>query len=184
MKILFIGLGSVGQRHLRNLNKLNYKFEVVTKSNFKEIQSMRNIGVFPKYRQIISEKKLEAFKPEAVFICNNSSKHFETMKKYYSENSEKITSTIDKLKCGTDQTILNYMLHKEKIDVKLLPSCYNLQDMFKKSLLHFPGHSWWEDNLNNLYNSGWVYHFNSIPANQSGRDSHYWMERVYKDLYE
>jgi len=109
---------------------------------------------------------------------------FESMKKYYSENSEKITIVVDKLKCGTDQTIVNYMLHKEKIDVKLLPTCYNLQDMFKKSLLHLPGYSWWPDTLENLWDSGWVYHFNSIPQNQYNRDANYWIERVYKELYE
>jgi hypothetical protein len=118
-------------------------------------------------------------------IINKSHrKFFETMKKYYSENSEKIISVIDKLKCGTDQTIVNYMLDKENIDVKLLPTCYNLQDMFKKSLLHIPGHSWWPDTLENLWDSGWIYHFNSIPQNQHNRDANYWIERVYKELYE
>ena len=108
---------------------------------------------------------------------------FETMKNYYSTNSEKIINVIDMLKCGTDQTIVNYMLHEEKIDVKLLPTCYNLQDMFKKNLLHLPGYSWWPDNLINLYQSGWVYHFNAIPQNQYNRDANYWIERVYKDLF-
>jgi len=118
-------------------------------------------------------------------IVNKShKKFFEAMKKYYSENTEKIINTIDKLKCGTDQTIVNYMLHKEKVDVKLLPTCYNLQDMFKKSLLHIPGYSWWLDTLENLWDSGWVYHFNSIPPNKSNRDANYWIERVYKELYE
>jgi len=118
-------------------------------------------------------------------IVNKSHRNFfESMKKYYSENSEKITITIDKLKCGTDQTIVNYMLHKEKIDIKLLPTCYNLQDMFKKSLLYLPGYSWWPDTLENLWDSGWVYHFNSIPQNQYNRDANYWMERIYRELYE
>ena len=52
-------------------------------------------------------------------IVNKSHKwFFESMKKYYSENSENIISVIDKLKCGTDQTIVNYMLNKEKVEVK------------------------------------------------------------------
>ena len=67
-------------------------------------------------------------------IVNKTHRHFfETMKKYYFENDELIIKTIDELKCGTDQTILNYMLHREKIDVKYLPSCYNLQDLFRKN---------------------------------------------------
>ena len=58
----------------------------------------------------------------------------------------------------------------------------NLQDLFRKNLLHIPGHSWWEDSLENLYNSGWIYHFNAIPQNE--RHVAYWMERVYTELYE
>ena len=118
-------------------------------------------------------------------IINKSHRSFfESMKKYYSKNSEKIISVIDKLKCGTDQTILNYMLNQENVNVKLLPSCYNLQDMFKKNLLYLPGYSWWSDTLENLWDAGWVYHFNSIPKNQYNRDSNYWIERTYKELYE
>jgi len=118
-------------------------------------------------------------------IVNETHRHFfETMKKYYLENSNKIIEVIDKLKCGTDQTILNYMLHKEKVDVKLLPSCYNLQDMFRKNLLHLPNYSWWPDTLENLWESAWMYHFNSIPQNQHNRDANYWIERTYKELYQ
>ena len=118
-------------------------------------------------------------------IINKSHrKFFESMKNYYSENSEKIIEVIDKLKCGTDQTIVNYMLHREKVDVKLLPTCYNLQDMFKKSLLYIPSYSWWPDTLDNLFNSGWVYHFNSIPQNRMSRDASYWMKRTFEELYK
>jgi len=119
-------------------------------------------------------------------IVNKSHKSFfESMKKYYSENTEQIINTIDKLKCGTDQTIVNYMLHKEEVDVKLLPSCYNLQDMFRKTLLHIPsihGKTILQDNLEYLWDSGWVYHFNSIPKNPN--DANYWIERVYRELYQ
>ena len=109
---------------------------------------------------------------------------FESMKKYYSENSKKIVRVIDKLKCGTDQTILNYMLNLFNVDIKLLPSCYNLQDMTRKDLLYLSKKCWWPDTLENLWNSGWVYHFNSIPRNPINRDANYWIERVYKELYE
>jgi hypothetical protein len=118
-------------------------------------------------------------------IINKSHKSFfETMKKYYSKNNEKIIQTIDKLKCGTDQTILNYMLHEEKVDVKLLPSCYNLQDLFRKTLLHIPEFSWIDDTLDNLWEAGWVYHFNSIPPNQKNRNANYWIKRTYEELYK
>ena len=66
------------------------------------------------------------------------------------------------------------------VDVKFLPNCYNLQDLFRKNLLHIPGNSWWTDELHFL-NAGWIYHFNSIP--QTDRDTKYWMERTYNELY-
>ena len=107
---------------------------------------------------------------------------FETMKEYYLENLNKIVETIDKLKCGTDQTILNYMLHREEIDVKYLPSCYNLQDLYRKNLLVVTGQEWWTDELHFL-DAGWVYHYNAIPRNPMERYTKYWMERTYKELY-
>jgi len=115
-------------------------------------------------------------------LNSNHKKFFNNMKIYYNENSSIILETIDKLKTATDQTILNFMLVKNNIDVKVLSGQYNLQDLFRKNLLHIPGHSWWEDSLENLYNSGWIYHFNAIPQNE--RHVAYWMERVYTELYE
>ena len=57
--------------------------------------------------------------------------------------------------------------------------CYNLQDLFRKNLLHIPQHSWFSDELHFL-NAGWIYHFNAIPQNP--RDVSYWLERTYKEL--
>ncbi len=107
---------------------------------------------------------------------------FSTMKEFYSNNKESIQHAIDKIKAGTDQTIVNYMLKANEVDVKILPPCFNLQDLFRKSLLHIPGHSWWPDTLQGLYSAGWVYHFNAIPQNE--RHANYWIERSYKELYE
>ena len=117
-------------------------------------------------------------------IVNETHRHFfEAMKKYYSENSDKISKTIDELRCGTDQTILNYMLHREEIDVKYLPSCYNLQDLCRKNLLYIDKGCWWTDELHFL-DAGWVYHYNAIPRNPMNRYVKYWMERTYKELYK
>ena len=109
-------------------------------------------------------------------------KFFNIMKEFYSQNTEKIQYAIDKIKAGTDQTILNYMLKINQVDMKILPACYNLQDLFRKNLLHIPGHSWWPDTLQGMYNAGWVYHFNAIPQNE--RHANYWLERTYKELYK
>ena len=43
-------------------------------------------------------------------LNKNHKEFFETMKKYYNENSSLISETISKLKTATDQTILNLML--------------------------------------------------------------------------
>ena len=115
-------------------------------------------------------------------IVNKKHKQFfQDIIKFYWENSDSLIYAQENFKVGTDQTVLNYLLKKCDIGLKILPQCYNLQDLFRKNLLHITGHSWWEDNLENLYNSAWVYHFNAIPNNP--RDANYWIERVYKDLY-
>ena len=110
---------------------------------------------------------------------------FDEMKKYYDENHDSIRATIDKVKAGTDQTILNFMLDKHKVDLKIMPPCYNLQDLWKKNiiLLDKETQSWMEDKLYFL-DAGWVYHFNAIPPNPDKRDQRYWIERTYKELYE
>ena len=109
---------------------------------------------------------------------------FNTMREYYSDNSDWINKTISKLRTATDQTILNFMLNENKVDVKILPNCYNLQDLFRKNLLVVHDQVWWEDSLSNMYQAGWVYHYNSIPPNPMKRQVDYWMERTYKELYE
>jgi|TARA_R100001510_G_C7636764_1_gene194833 lipopolysaccharide biosynthesis glycosyltransferase len=115
-------------------------------------------------------------------VNKNHKSFFESMKEYYSNNSQNITTAIDTLKCGTDQTIVNYMLHQEKVDVNILPSCYNLQDLFRKNLLYVTGREWWTDELHFL-EAGWVYHYNSIPQNPMNRDATYWIKRTYQELY-
>ena len=106
------------------------------------------------------------------------------MKDYYLNNSDKIIETIERLRTATDQTILNFMLVEHNIDVKILPQCYNLVDLYRKNLLYISNQSWWEDDLINLYNSGWVYHFNAIPPNEMDRDSNYWIKRTYEEFYK
>ena len=72
-------------------------------------------------------------------------------------------------------------IDKINIDVEYMSEAYNLQDLFRKNLLHIPGHSWFPDEL--LYlQAGWVYHFNAIPPNN--RHVEYWMERTYNELYK
>ena len=55
----------------------------------------------------------------------------------------------------------------------------DLTDLFKKNLLHIPGHSWFTDELH-FVKAGWVYHFNAIPQNP--RHVAYWLERTFNEL--
>ena len=74
------------------------------------------------------------------------------------------------------------MLHENNVGVKVLPDCYNVQDLYRKNLLYVHDQCWWSDELHFL-KSGWVYHFNAIPQNLMSRDVGYWMERTYKELF-
>lgn len=106
---------------------------------------------------------------------------YKDVQQYYSNNIELINELDAKIKSGTDQTIINYLTQLHKIDTIYMDECYNLQDLFRKNLLHIPGHSWFSDELHFL-EAGWVYHFNAIP--NSSRNTSYWMERTYKHLYK
>ena len=117
-------------------------------------------------------------------ILNKTHKDFyKKVIEYYKGNSDKIIDTIAKLKTATDQTIINFLLVENNIDVKILPDCYNLVDLYRKNLLYLDSNHWWTDELHFL-EAGWVYHFNAIPQNQMGRDANYWIKRTYKELYE
>ena len=109
---------------------------------------------------------------------------FDEMKKYYDENHKEIVIAIEEVKAGTDQTILNFMLDKHNVDMKILPNCYNLQDIWRKNLIVLDEEQqhWMEDKLYYL-DAGWVYHFNAIPPNPKDRNQQYWIERTYKELY-
>ena len=83
MKILFVGLGSIGQRHLRNIDflypgtkflayrKLNRKITLDNKNNLskEDLNKKYNIKLFKNYNKALSDK------PDAVFICNPTSHH-------------------------------------------------------------------------------------------------------------
>jgi len=106
---------------------------------------------------------------------------FDEIKDLYLNRGEEIKHYRDTIKASTGQTMVNFMLKKNNIEVTKLPEGYNLQDLFRKNLLHIPNHSWFSDELHFL-NAGWVYHFNAIPQND--RHVSYWMERTYNELYK
>ena len=115
-------------------------------------------------------------------IANKKHKpFFNEIKELYLNRGDEIKHYRDTIKASTGQTMVNFMLQKNNIEVTKLSEGYNLQDLFKKNLLHIPNHSWFSDDLHFL-DAGWVYHFNAIPQND--RHVSYWMERTYKYLYD
>jgi lipopolysaccharide biosynthesis glycosyltransferase len=115
-------------------------------------------------------------------LNKNHTEFYKNILNYYRDNSDKIINTISKLKTATDQTIINFLLVENNIDVKILPDCYNLVDLYRKNLLYCSQNCWWTDELHFL-EAGWVYHFNAIPPNQMNRDANYWIKRTYEELY-
>ncbi|MDB4037931.1 Gfo/Idh/MocA family oxidoreductase [Candidatus Thioglobus sp.] len=90
MKALFIGLGSIGQRHLRNLISLTTDVELMA------VRSSRTVPVLSNTNQVISNISLHEYyeitefesldtalllKPEMVFVTNPTSMHVEFTRK-------------------------------------------------------------------------------------------------------
>lgn len=81
--VVFFGLGSAGQKHLKNLKKLKLNLKIYyfkeTKKNFlinKKLEK-KNTDIIKKYNLILIKKlnELKLIKPNVAFICNPSSKH-------------------------------------------------------------------------------------------------------------
>ena len=114
-------------------------------------------------------------------ILNKKHKPFiKEVLKWYDDNVDNINWAEENIKASTEQTPLNFLVKKHNVEMKHLSERYNLQDMFRKNLLHLPNYSWWEDKLI-FKKAGWVNHFNAIPQND--RDMRYWMKRTYEELY-
>ena len=169
----------------------NYEYSVVANNGCFE-WSMRSIDAWGQYMFSDYEKpKIWEYFNTGFIIANKKHKpFFEELQNFYLENKEVLYEIRNNRKFmghkipGVGQTCVNFLVKKHNVKVNYLPERYNFIDLFRKNLLHIPGHSWWPDDLSNLYRSGWIYHFNAIPQNQPKRDSHYWMERVYKELYK
>lgn len=67
-KILIIGFGSIGKKHAKIFRDLGAKVSIVTK---------QSIDIFSHFDNI--SEAIKKFSPEIVFICNETSKHFQTI---------------------------------------------------------------------------------------------------------
>jgi hypothetical protein len=162
-------------------NETNGKFGTVVNNGCYEwvTRSIRDWGdaLFPEQPKV---KPWKYFNGGFQITNKSHIPFYQSVQKYYWDNIETINIWNDRIKAGTDQTIINYLAQQHELDIEYMSESYNLQDLFRKNLLHIPNHSWFTDELHFL-NAGWVYHFNAIPQNP--RDVKYWMERTYNELY-
>ena len=102
-------------------------------------------------------------------------KMYQDIINFYLENRDLIVQIQDTFGVGTDQPVINFFMQKENIDFKLLSYKFNMQDMFRKEILH-------DDML--FTKIGWVYHFNAIPNNHDSSLTLHWMKKTYEELYD
>ena len=163
-------------------NETNNEYSAVVNNGCYEwvTRSIREWGkaMFPNEPLV---KPYNYFNTGFVIVNKKHKPFFNKIKDLYLNKGEKIKYYRDTIKASTGQTMVNFMLQKNNIEVTKLSEGYNLQDLFRKNLLHIPGHSWFSDELHFL-DAGWVYHFNAIPQNE--RHVNYWIERTYKHLYK
>ena len=95
---------------------------------------------------------------QTCFVILNE-KHRDFLKKvvdWYWENKDQVIPSYDIVKCGSDQPLINLLTRKFGVDVNFLPYKYSIMDLHRKNLIYTdPTWNWWEDDLTNLYNSGW-----------------------------
>jgi len=93
---------------------------------------------------------------------------------FYLTNHEGIQRIQNTLHVGTDQPIINFFLNMEKVDYKILPYEWIMQDMVRKEIL---------DDQMTFTKLGWIYHYNAIPNNHDASLTYYWMKKTYEYLY-
>jgi predicted dehydrogenase len=74
LKILIIGLGSIGQRHAKNLLKLGYKNLIFCskKKNLHKVNKFKKINIFNKLNLALKQN------PDIALICNSTNIHCKT----------------------------------------------------------------------------------------------------------
>jgi hypothetical protein len=97
---------------------------------------------------------------------------FETLLKFYWDNQEHILQLQRRYGVGTDQPLLNLLVHRDNIPLTYLPYQFNMVSLPLKNVL--------DDRLSFTRIPG-IYHFNGIDGGD--QSTLYWMERTYLYLY-
>ena len=110
-----------------------------------------------------------------MLIFNETHKEFFKMIiDFFHTNRENLLNAEKTWHAGTDQTPVNFLVHLNNIDYKVLPYEYNMVDMCRKEILN--------DELT-MTKIGWIYHFNCIPNNKDDQLTYHWMSKTYQHLY-
>ena len=109
-------------------------------------------------------------------IVNKTHKQFfQDIISFYFTNQDNLIKLQDTFHNGTDQTPVIILVHRNEIDLKLLPYEFNMNDMNRKEILH-------NDLL--FTKCGWVYQYNAIPNNTDNQITNHFMKKTYEHFYE
>ena len=99
---------------------------------------------------------------------------FQDIVSFYFTNQDTLIKLQETFFNGTDQTPVNILVHKNEVELKLLPYEFNMNDMNRKEILG--------DDL--LFTKiGWIYQYNAIPNNKDNQLTNHFMEKTYKHFY-
>jgi len=107
-------------------------------------------------------------------VNHNHKKFFENVVNFYWTYNKNLIELQNTFHTGTDQTPLNYLIHLNNVNLKLLPYEFNMCDLNRKEILT-------EDML--FTKVGWVYQFNSIPNQVDHNITNHYLEKTYKHFY-
>ena len=109
-----------------------------------------------------------------IIVNKNHRQFFQDIINFYFTYQDNLVKLQQTFFNGTDQTPVNILVHKNNIDMKLLPYEFNMNDMNRKEILG-------DDML--FTKCGWIYQYNAIPNNTENKLTNYFMEKTYKHLY-
>ncbi len=104
-----------------------------------------------------------------VIVVNKEHKSFfKKIQDFYLHNEDNIAKMDQTFNVGTDSPVFNFLLHEDKIDLKVLPYEWNMQDMPRKEVI----------NNDFIFTKiGWIYQFNLLQNKEN------WIENTYKHLF-
>ena len=109
-----------------------------------------------------------------LIVNKNHKQFYQDIVSFYFTHQDNLVQLQNTFFNGTDQTPVNMLTHLHKIDLKLLPYEFNMNDMARKEIL----------NEGLLFTKvGWVYQYNAIPNNKENKITNHLMKKTYEHFY-